>query len=111
WLSGGGLVVDSNNNLLFSTGDGSFDADTGGVDFGDSFIKVSASGSVLDYFTPHDERTLDTNNLDLDAGGLILLPDQPGAHPHLLVSAGKNGSIYLVDRDNMTHFHAADQNV
>ncbi len=32
---------------------------------------------------------------------MMLLPDQPGAHPHLLVSAGKNGSIYLVDRDNM----------
>jgi hypothetical protein len=64
----------------------------------------------LDYFTPHDESTLDTNNLDLDAGGMVLLPDQPGAHPHLLVSAGKNGSIYLVDRDNMTHFHTTDQN-
>jgi chitodextrinase len=110
WQSGGGLTIDAAGNFYFATGDGTFNADTGGVDFADSFLKVNASGSVLDYFTPHDESTLDTNNLDLDAGGMILLPDQPGAHPHLLVSAGKNGSIYLVDRDNMTHFHTSDQN-
>ena len=43
-------------------------------------------------------------NLDLGAGGVLLLPDQPGAHPHEMVSAGKNGTIYLVDRDNMGHY-------
>ena len=37
---------------------------------------------------------------------MILLPDQPGPHPHLLVSAGKNGTIYVVDRDNMGGFNA-----
>ena len=113
WLSGGGIVVDSSGNLFFATGDGEFTANTGGVDYGDSFLRFSPTGpngSVADYFTPHDEGTLNTNNLDLDAGGMILLPDQPGTHPHLLVSAGKNGSIYLVDRDNMTKFHTADQN-
>jgi len=111
WQSGGGLAIDSAGNLYFTTGDGTFDANAGGVDFGDSFLKVNANGSVLDSFTPHDESTLNVNDLDLDAGGMIVLPDQPGAHPHLLVSAGKNGSIYLVDRDNMTHYHATDQNV
>jgi phosphodiesterase/alkaline phosphatase D-like protein len=113
WLSGGAPVIDGNNNFFFATGDGSFDANSNGVDFGDSFLRLSvsgATGTVLDYFTPHNEGTLDSNNLDLDAGGLILLPDQSGTHPHLLVSAGKDGSIFLVDRDNMTHFHAADQN-
>ena len=113
WLSGGGIVVDSSGNFFFATGDGEFDVNTGGPDYGDSFLKfvpTGPNGSVADYFTPHDEGTLNTNNLDLDAGGMILLPDQPGAHPHLLVSAGKNGSIYLVDRDNMTHFNTADKN-
>jgi hypothetical protein len=110
WQSGGGLVVDAAGTFYFATGDGVFSANTGGKDYGDSFLKLSSTGTVLDYFTPHDQSSLDTNNLDLDAGGMILLPDQPGSHPHLLVSAGKNGSIYLVDRDNMTHFNAADQN-
>ena len=113
WLSGGAPVVDSSNNFYFATGDGTFSANTGGVDFGDSFLRLSvsgATGTVLDYYTPHNESSLNNNNLDLDAGGLILLPDQPGAHPHLLVSAGKDGSVFLVDRDNMTHFNATDQN-
>ncbi len=110
WQSGGGLVMDAAGNFFFATGDGTFDANASGTDYGDSFVRLSTSGTVLDYFTPHDESTLDLNNLDLDAGGMILLPDQPGAHPHLLVSAGKNGSVYLVDRDNMTHFHSTDQN-
>ena len=111
WQSGGGLTIDAAGDFFFATGDGTFDADKGGVDVGDSFIKLNASGAVLDYFTPHDESRLNVNDLDLDAGGMVLLPDQPGTHPHLLVSAGKNGSIYLVDRDNMTHFHGNDQNV
>jgi chitodextrinase len=111
WQSGGGIAIDSAGNFFFATGDGTFDANAGGVDFGDSFLKLNASGTVLDYFTPHDESTLNVNDLDLDAGGMILLPDQPGPHRHLLVSAGKNGSIYLVDRDNMSHYHASDQNV
>jgi phosphodiesterase/alkaline phosphatase D-like protein len=113
WLSGGGIVVDSAGNFFFATGDGEFDANTSGRDYGDSFLRFSPTGpngSVADYFTPHDESSLNTNNLDLDAGGMILLPDQPGAHPHLLVSAGKNGSVYLVDRDTMTHFNSVDQN-
>ena len=111
WQSGGGLTIDAAGNFFFATGDGTFDASSGGVDYGDSFLKLNASGTVLDSFTPHDQSTLNVNNLDLDAGGMILLPDQPGTHPHLLVSAGKNGSVYLVDRDNMTHYNNPDQNV
>jgi len=42
---------------------------------------------------------------------MILLPDQTGAHPHLLVSAGKNGTIHVVDRDNLSGYHNPDQNV
>jgi hypothetical protein len=111
WQSGGGLAIDSAGNFDFATGDGTFSKNTGGIDYGNSFLKFNPASGVLDYFTPHDQANLDANNLDLDAGGMILLPDQPGPHPHLLVSAGKNGSIYVVDRDNMSQFHATDQNV
>jgi hypothetical protein len=38
----------------------------------------------------------------------MLLPDQPGAHPRLLISAGKNGTIDLIDRDNMGHFRSGN---
>ena len=111
WQSGGGLAIDAAGNFFFATGDGTFTKNSGGSDYGDSFLKFNPASGVVDYFTPHDEDTLNTNNLDLDAGGMILLPDQTGAHPHVLVSAGKNGSIYVVDRDNMTQFHTTDQNV
>jgi Concanavalin A-like lectin/glucanases superfamily/Abnormal spindle-like microcephaly-assoc'd, ASPM-SPD-2-Hydin/Fibronectin type III domain len=111
WQSGGGLAIDSAGNFFFATGDGSFTVNGGGVDYGDTFLKFNPATGVVDYFTPHDQSNLDLNNLDLDAGGMILLPDQPGAHPHVMVSAGKNGSIYVVDRDNLTHYHPTDQNV
>ena len=106
WHSGGGLVADSATNIYYVTGDGTFDANTSGVDYGDSFVRFG-SNRVHDYFTPADQGTIDTNNLDLGAGGLVSLPDQPGAHPHLVVGAGKNGTIYLVDRDNMGHYNAS----
>jgi hypothetical protein len=105
WQSGGGLAADGAGNIYFTTGDGTFTADAGGVDYGDSVVKLSPTGGVLDYFTPHDQQQLDLNNIDLCAGGVILLPDQPGTHPHLLIASGKNETVYLIDRDRMGHFN------
>ena len=105
WMNGDGLAVDSSANLYFITGDGLFDANTGGSDYGDCFVKMSTTGTILDYFSPSVQSSLDTGNLDLGSGGVLLLPDQSGAHPHEMVSAGKNGTIYLVDRDNMGHYN------
>jgi hypothetical protein len=108
WQSGGGLAADSAGNIFFVTGNGTFDANTGGVDYGDSVEKISPSGSVLDYFAPHDQATFLAGDLDLGSCDALLLPDQAGSHPHLLVTAGKNGTIYLIDRDNMGHFNLND---
>jgi hypothetical protein len=108
WQSGDGLATDSTGNLYFVTGDGTFDADTGGRNYGDSFIKLSPSGVVLDYFTPHDQANMNANDLDLGSGGTTLLPDQGGPHAHEAITAGKNGTIYLVDRDNMGHYRSGN---
>lgn len=51
---------------------------------------------------------MDDENLDLGSGGPVLLPDQTGPHPHLLVAAGKGGALYLIDRDHMGGYHAGD---
>jgi hypothetical protein len=110
WQSGDGLAADSSGNVFFVTGDGTFDANSGGRDYGDSIIKISSAGAVLDYFTPHDHATMNAGDLDLGSGGTILLPDQPGAHTHLALSAGKNGTIYVVDRDNMGHYQTGNDN-
>jgi IPT/TIG domain/Chitobiase/beta-hexosaminidase C-terminal domain len=106
WMSGQGIAADASGNIFLSTGNGSFDtANTPATMFGDSIVKLALSGntlSVLDYFTPYDQANLSFNDADLGSGGVLLLPDQPGSHPHLLVEAGKEGTIYLVDRDQMT---------
>jgi hypothetical protein len=99
--------VDASGSLYFASGNGTFDANTGGSDYGDSVVKLSSSGLVLDYFTPHDQLTLDTQDIDLSPGGVLLLPDQSGPYPHLLISMGKGGTLYLINRDNMGHFNSA----
>jgi hypothetical protein len=106
WMSGSGLASDSTGSLYFITGDGEFDANTGGPDYGDSYVRMTPAGSVADYFSPSNTQAINSANTDLGSGGPLLLPDQPGAHPHEMVSAGKDGAIYLVDRDNMGHFNA-----
>jgi len=108
WQSGGGLAADLDGNIYFVTGNGTFDADSGGVDYGDSIVKISPNGTVLDYFTPHDQMNMENNDLDLGSGGPLLLPDQSGPYPHLLVTAGKTGTIYVVNRDNMGHYNPND---
>jgi len=109
WMSGNGPAADASGNIYLDTGNGTWN----GTDaFGDSILKFSAltatspSLTVADYFTPREQASLDTNDEDLGSGGVLLLPDSAGVfgHPHLLVQAGKSGTVYLVDRDNMGHF-------
>ncbi len=113
WMSGEGPAADSSGNVFVATGNGAFDTYLNslgypsGYDFGTSLLKLSLSGSSLipiDYFTPFNEATLGylPNDLDLGAGGIMLLPKQPGNDPDLLVMAGKNGTIYLLNRDQLT---------
>jgi hypothetical protein len=110
WQSGIGLATDATGNVYFMTGNGTFDANTGGRDYGDSFVKLSPAGSVTDYFTPHDQDIMSSNNWDLASSGPMLLPDQPGAVPHLLVGAGKTGTVYVVNRDSMGFYNANNDN-
>jgi len=106
WQSGAGPAADAGGNLYFVTGNGTFDAVSGGRDLGDSFVRLTSSGTVVDYFTPHDQQSLSEADLDIGSAGHILLPDQFGPHPHLIISAGKNSALYLVDRDRMGHYNA-----
>ncbi len=102
WQSGGGPAADAYGNVYTITGDGTFNGDSGGRNFGNTFLKFSgASLKVTDYFTPFNQATLDAVNGDLGSGGALILPDQVTGPTHLLVSAGKQGTIYLLDRDNL----------
>jgi hypothetical protein len=105
-MGGGGLAVNETGNLFFATGNGSFNAvnGSGGTEYGSSVIKLSTTSglSVADYFTPYDQLSLSTNDLDVGSGGVMLLPDQTGTYPHLMVAGGKPGKVYLMNRDMMT---------
>jgi hypothetical protein len=106
WQAGGAPAFDSAGNVYVMTGNGEFDADSGGPDYGDSFLKLSLTGntfSVSDYFTPFNHAILSAKDADLGSGGPILLPDAVGnaAHPHLMIGAGKDDVIFLIDRDHL----------
>ena len=112
WQSGAGPASDATGNIYLNTGNGGFDVNTGGIDYGDSIVKLNSSGTVLDYFTPYNQATLDATDADLGASGLVLLPDQAGTYAHVLVSASKQGVIYSVNRDGMGKYNAAsNQNI
>jgi outer membrane protein assembly factor BamB len=108
WEAGDAPGVDRDGNVYIVTGDGTFDAERGGSDYGDTFLKLSLRPNdrwqVLDYFTPFDQERMDDLNEDLGSSGAVLLPDQPGPHSHLLVGGAKSGTIYVIDRDNMGRF-------
>ena len=113
WHGGGGIPADASGNMYVSTGTGTFDNNIGG---GISFAKLTPSGSTLnvsDYFAPFNQgyMTIEMVNLDLSSSGPMLLPDQPGPTPHLAIFAGKTGTIYLVNRDNMGKFSPVADNV
>ena len=109
WMGGNGLCVDANTNLFYEVANGSFDADAGGRDYGDSFMRLTTAGglAVADYFTPFNQAAMQASDSDLGSGGPVLLPDDAGsaAHPHLIVGGGKEGRVYLVDRDHMGHYN------
>jgi hypothetical protein len=105
WMGGGAPAADSSNNLYLITGNGTFDAtNTSGPtnDYGDSFLKLTSSLSVSQYFTPSDQAIDDSIDQDFGAGGATILVDQPsGPVQHLVIGGGKDGYLYLLNRDAM----------
>jgi hypothetical protein len=110
WQAGSAPAADSSGNVYVVSANGTFDANTGGPDLGESILKISTGSgfAIADYFTPYNADALSDQDLDLGSSGAVLLPDVAGsvAHPHLLAIGSKSGTVYLVDRDNMGHFHA-----
>jgi hypothetical protein len=107
WASDTGPGADTAGNIYVPTGNGTFDASSGGRDYGDSVLKLALQGSsivVRDYFTPHDQARLSDGDADLGSSGPLLLPDQPGPHRHLLLQPSKGSMIYVIDRDQMGKF-------
>jgi outer membrane protein assembly factor BamB len=133
WQSAAAPAVDADGNLYFTTGNGTFEQTLDALgfpsqaDYGDSVLKIVPDPSstpaapnkngwglkVVDYFTPFNQLKLGgpMNDTDLGSGGIVLLDDQPTGPPHLLALAGKEGVIYLINRDSMGKFDPTKDNV
>ncbi|HME34384.1 MAG TPA: hypothetical protein VKF84_04025 [Candidatus Sulfotelmatobacter sp.] len=120
WGGGGAPAVDSEGNVYVATGNGVFDQGTGMSmqnDYGDSVLNLSpavapsTSMTVNGWFSPDDEYTLEGNDTDLGSGAPVLLADQTVGPKHLLVQLGKDGVVYLIDRDSMGFFNASTNHV
>ena len=122
WGAGAGMAADANGFIYFLDANGTFDTTLNGQgfpqhgDYGNAFVKLSAANNqltVADYFTMSNTTAESNADEDLGSGGSIVLPDMTdstGATRHLAIGAGKDGNIYLVDRDNMGKFNPNNDN-
>ena len=114
WQTGTGIAVDEDNNIYLETAES---CDTcynipQGATYSNSVLKLTPDLTVADYFTPFDVQFLNSNDEDLSSTGVLILPDQAGTYPHELVAGGKQGFVYLLDRDDLGEFHQTyDQDI
>jgi hypothetical protein len=123
WMAGGGLAADSSGNIYFLDANGLFDTTLtpagfpSNGDYGNAFLKVSTSGSqlaVADYFEMYNQASENGSDTDLGSGGAVVLPDLSdgaGHTMHLAVGAGKDGNLYVVNRDSMGKFSPTSNNI
>ncbi len=106
WMGGGAPAADSSGLIYVITGNGPFDAASGSApnnDFGDSLLQLSSSLQVKQYFTPSDQATDQSLDNDFGSGGTTTLADLPAgaAVRHLAIGGGKDGTLYVLNRDNL----------
>jgi hypothetical protein len=114
WMSGYGPAADDSGNILFVTGNSDYSGTTydGVSNIQESVVKVSSNlTTVLDMFTPSNQSSLDQSDADFGSGGVLVLPDQPGSTPHLAVAAGKVGTMFLMNEDNLGGYSTTRNNV
>ncbi len=108
WMSGSAPAADATGRLYMVTGNKievPNGAPPGEREMSESVAAVSGDlRLVSEYFTPQNRDELDAGDLDFGAGGIMLLPDQDGPVPHLATAAGKDGILYLLDRDHLGGF-------
>jgi hypothetical protein len=104
WMSGGAPAVDVSGNLYLNTGNGTFDASSGGSNFGDSTLKLGTSTglSVADWFTPADQASLDASDRDHGSGGALILVSGSGGN--FVIGGGKEGTLFLLQQSSLGQY-------
>lgn len=117
WMSGAGIAAGADkfggsNYLYVPTGDGTFDAENGGSDYGDSFVKLTTNLTVSGYFSPYNQYCDDIGDVDLGSGGVMLIPNGIASSTvdYALVN-GKDGNIYVADRSNPGGYNGPMSNI
>ena len=110
WNSGGAPVVeDQTGKVYIMTGVDQDDPPSG---YNDSFLRLSGDDlSIEDFFQPDDAAYLALNDADLGSGSPVLMPDNSSSTPHELIGGGKDGKLFVVNRDSMGSFSATTNNV
>jgi hypothetical protein len=104
WQSGQGLVTDG-TSLYAMTSNGTVSIQSGGESYGEAFLKLSSDLKVQDWFIPVNYGSLNKGDIDVGAGGPVLIP---GTSPQLVTGGGKQGILYVVDTTNMGHMGTVD---
>ena len=99
WMSGQGPAADSNNHIYFMTGNGGFQED--GSALSNSIVKITPDSALADWFAPFNGVALSAADADVGSSGTLLIPGT-----NLLVGGGKEGKLYLLDRERLGHFNA-----
>ena len=113
WQAGVGLAADTDGNIFVETAEtgAPYDVPNGGQTFCNSVLKLAPDLTVADYFTPWSVAYLNSHDLDLSSTGTVILPDQNGPYPHELIAGGKQGIVYVLNRDSLGMFSANDSQV
>lgn len=103
WARGGAVVdPDSsmNGRVYASTGNGAFDANNGGTDYGDSVVSLSADLLTFNgNYTPTNYDQLQRGDVDLGSTNPAMLPTQSQSQtPLMFVQGGKDAILKLVNR-------------
>ncbi len=109
WMSGYGIAAGTAGDLFFVTGNSDEKTYDGVTNIQESVIRMRSDlTKPLDLFTPNNVNKLDHDDTDYGSGGVMVLPDQPGNVPHLAVAAGKDGRLFILNRDSMGGFNTPD---
>ena len=114
WMSGYGIAGDPEGNIYFNTGNSDYSGTTydGITNIQESVVKlkgdITRPATPPFLFTPANVAALDQGDTDVGSAGVMALPPQGGAVPHMLVANGKDGRMFLLNRDNMGGFTPTD---
>jgi hypothetical protein len=110
WQGGAAPAVDADGNIFINTADGSFNANLGGNNYGDTLLKLRLNGNsfqIVDWFTPSDANCIDLDDLELGSSGVALLPTDFTNGTKLAVTYSKEGRLFVVNADTLGEYNAS----